>query len=589
MDEKIEKAIKPLTNMYEDIENELLNIIASHFSVKEEFLNSDYWRIKKLEEMGLFNDEVVKYIARATKTTSDKVYQALNDIGIQVVNYEKYRRLFEDEQLKINPDILKNNYTISNMINFAYNELNNQFIQMSSKIDLSTRNAYLCIVESTYLKTSMGTHSYQEAIREAINDLSNKGLTTLTYQTTDENGNIVGIRNYDIEGTVRRETLTAVRQLSNNINMEVANELQCEYIKISEHLACRPNHFPWQGTIIKREDLIEVTHYGEVDGLGGINCKHYFEPYYGDKKGNELKKYTQEETAKAYKLSQHQRYLERGTRKWKRKAEMFKSSEDLELYSKAKYKTKEWQLRTKEFTEQNNLKRDFTREYVNGYKETKVNLKPSKYIVDTLNSAGIIADDSLSKMDSKLLKRNVNQINKLSEKYNIIDFYKNQNATYYVKNTNEYIGAISYNKEMDFLNINSSFKYFYNKDVLIKCTDEMVNEKWFMPCAKENYDIYAMTHEFGHTLEMKLFKDNFPNGNSIGYTNFANEVKNDIIAIAKRNNPNIDLEEVISLYGRKDNNPKEFFAECFANMELGETNELGNAMREYLKDKGVIK
>ena len=117
----------------------------------------------------------------------------------------------------------------------------------------------------------------------------------------------------------------------------------------------------------------------------------------------------------------------------------------------------------------------------------------------------------------------------------------------------------------------------------------MVNEKWFMPCAKENYDIYAMTHEFGHTLEMKLFKDNFPNGNSIGYTNFANEVKNDIIAIAKRNNPNIDLEEVISLYGRKDNNPKEFFAECFANMELGETNELGNAMREYLKDKGVIK
>ena len=36
--------------MYEKIENDLLELIASHFSIYEEFLNSDHWRIKKLEE-----------------------------------------------------------------------------------------------------------------------------------------------------------------------------------------------------------------------------------------------------------------------------------------------------------------------------------------------------------------------------------------------------------------------------------------------------------------------------------------------------------------------------------------------------------
>ena len=364
MDEKIEKAIKTLLEMYEKIENDLLIQIASHFSINEEFLNSDYWRIKKLEEMGLFNQEVIDYISRYSGKSDKEIKKALNKISIDTINMDKLNRLFEDEILKINPNILINNYTINNIINTAYNELSNRFIEMSSKIEKSAREAYLNIVEEAYLKTSMGTHSYQETIREAINELSNKGINTLTYKTIDENGNIVGIRNYDIEGAVRREVLTASRQLSNNISMEVANELESEYVYLSEHLQCRPQHFDWQGTIIKRDELVKVTDYGSITGLGGINCRHYFEAYFGDARGSDLKNFNKEECDEAYKLSQHQRYLERGIRKWKRKAEMFKASDDKEYYSKCKEKVREWQMRNKQFTDDNNLKRDYTREYV---------------------------------------------------------------------------------------------------------------------------------------------------------------------------------------------------------------------------------
>ena len=95
MDKKVEKATESLILMYEDIENELLNKIASHFSVNEEFLNSDYWRIKKLEEMGLFNEEVVEYLAKETKSTKSEILKALNDIGIKVTNYQKYKKLIQ--------------------------------------------------------------------------------------------------------------------------------------------------------------------------------------------------------------------------------------------------------------------------------------------------------------------------------------------------------------------------------------------------------------------------------------------------------------------------------------------------------------
>lgn len=408
MDEKIEKAIEPLLEMYERIENDLLIKIASHFSINEEFLNSDYWRIKKLEEMGLFNKEIIEYIARHSDKTDKEIKKALSKIGIDTINLDKLNRLFEDEVLKINPNTLVNNYTIRNIINTAYNELSNRFIQMSSMIEKNARNAYLDVVEEAYLKTSMGTHSYQEAIRESINDLSNKGITTLTYKATDENGNVMGIKNYDIEGAVRREILTASRQLSNNISMEVANELECEYIYLSEHLQCRPNHFDWQGTVIKRKNLIKVTDYGSITGLGGINCRHYFEPYFGDARNDELKHFNKEECVNAYKLSQHQRYLERGIRKWKRKAEMYKASDDLEYYSKCKGKVKEWQIRNKQFTEDNNLKRDYTREHVyqkypNWY--AKLN-KEEKYAIENyISSDSYVINDSLRNdypMDDRL-------------------------------------------------------------------------------------------------------------------------------------------------------------------------------------------
>ena len=343
--------------------------------LNDEFLNSDHWRIKKLDEMGLFNQDIINYLSRYTGKSKEEIIKALKQIGIDTIDLENLNRLFEDEVLKINPNNLLNNYTIQNIINSAYNEVSNTFIQMSSKIEEGARNAYLKVVEEAYLKTAMGTHSYQEAIRTAINDLGNRGITTLTYKTTDNDGNVVGLRNYDIEGAARREILTAARQLSGNINMQLIEELQPEYIYLSEHLECRPTHFDWQGTIIKREDLVEVTDYGDVGGLYGINCRHYAEPYFGTERGNELKQFTKKECTDAYNKSQKQRYLERGVRMWQRKMEMFKVNGDVDSYQKSKEKVKEWQTKSMDYAETNKLKRDHIREYVKTTSNKEMNLK----------------------------------------------------------------------------------------------------------------------------------------------------------------------------------------------------------------------
>ncbi len=364
-EEYIKDAIEKIVEIYSDIENDLLIEIASHFSLNEEFINSDFWRLKKLDEMSLLNNKTMNILSDLTNRSPKELKKAINNLGYKMLNYDYLKDEYENNHLQINPDILIKNRTIQNIIKTAYDETNDSLIRISNKISESVRASYLEVLEGSYLKISMGTHSYQEAIRSSINDLSNEGIITLTLNTTDERGRVTGIRNYDVEGTVRRDLLTSVRKLNNDISNDVANELNCEYLYLSEHLRCRPTHFDWQGTIIKKEDLEKVTGYGTGGGLGGPNCSHYFEPYFGDARGSDLKSISKANAEKEYYLSQHQRYLERGVRKWLRKANMYKAADDDEYFKKCNKKVKEWRLRTKEFTEKYNLKRDFTREYVN--------------------------------------------------------------------------------------------------------------------------------------------------------------------------------------------------------------------------------
>ena len=366
IDKKIEKAIEPIVKMYSELETELLIKIAEHFKINDEFINSDYWRIAKLNEMGAFNSEVIDFIAKYTKHSRNEIKKALQKVYIDTLDLDTLRSAYKNNQIKINPKEILNSPLMMTMVNNAYNDMSNRFIQMSNRIENATRQAYLDIIEKEYLATSTGIKSYGESIRESLNELANKGIDTLDY--VYEKDGVQNIRHYDIEGAVRREILTGARQLSGNINIELIKETECEYVKFSEHLDCRPTHFDWQGTIVKASEWETIADYGDVAGIYGINCRHYVEPYFGDHKGNEEKKLTQEECDEAYRISQKQRYLERGVRAWKREKEISKARGDTERFKQSSLKVKEWSNRLDTFTKNNDRRRDFTRETI-GYKE----------------------------------------------------------------------------------------------------------------------------------------------------------------------------------------------------------------------------
>lgn len=355
MDREIEKAIAKLVSMYGELETKLLVEIATHFKYNDKLLNADYWRLEKLEELGSLNKKTIKLISEVSGKTPNEVKKAFKKIGYMSYDEKKLENAYKKKLISVDPKDVNTKY-IDRAVLDSYDEMMNTFTTISNQVQEGVRKTYLDIIDKAYIEITEGG-SYQEAIRSAIDNLSNKGITTISYVTPN------GIRNYGIEGLVRRETLTATRQLNARVQMESIQELGVKKILLSEHLDCRPSHFDWQGTIINVEDIVQVTDYGSITGLCGINCRHYFTPYFGDKDGDDLKKYSKEECEDAYKISQKQRYLERGIRKWKNAKEMYKASEDKDGYKYANKKLNEWVKRIDTYTKENNLRRDYDREY----------------------------------------------------------------------------------------------------------------------------------------------------------------------------------------------------------------------------------
>lgn len=382
IEDKIQEAIKPIITLYSQIELDIIEKIAEHFNLNEEFINSDYWYFEKLKELGGLNNETIKLLEKYTGRTRQELLNAMKNIGINSIPVDQLNIATKKGAL-LNPESIINSVNIQNIIKYSYDEIEKQFLQLNKSITEQVRKIYTDIITQTYIKTSSGMYSYQEAILESLDDLGNKGISILEYQTNN------GIRKYDVTAVVRRDLLVATRGLAGKVNEEVIKESGHHIVRVSHHFGARTgdggenytNHAWWQEKQFfcwnydnlateedkKLPDFMEHCNYGDVQGIVGINCKHFFTVWYGSLEKDKLD-FTYEENEEQYNKTQQQRYLENGVRKWKRKQVIASKAQDEEGYKKSSTKAREWQDRLKEFTNENNLKRDYTREHIKDYK-----------------------------------------------------------------------------------------------------------------------------------------------------------------------------------------------------------------------------
>lgn len=198
--------------------------------------------------------------------------------------------------------------------------------------------------------------------------------------------------------------------------------------------------------------------------------------------------------------------------------------------------------------------------------------------------------DNLNLMPEDTFVAQVNQLYKLNEKFGVIDEGHRGKLSLEKLKTGDLAEVYHeyFNHKNDLLKFSLSdfSKELKDIETLQKW---MCDTFWNMPCKDENLGIYTVTHEFGHLLESKIVSTSDvalqrkSNGEELRkiFNGESVKIKNAIIKIAKEMKADFFIEDELSEYGRT--NPREFFAEVFANSQLGDPDVLGDAMNVWLE------
>ena len=206
--------------------------------------------------------------------------------------------------------------------------------QLNKKIVNNALNEYT--KDYLYIKQPI-LRADDTRLNTVFKKLANKGITI--YESFGGGKS----KNYSIENVLRRDVMYKVNQANSKVNMENFQKSSAKFIQVSSHPTARTwnkymkfpyeDHSSWQGkvyysrdgeAIAGYEEFESTCGYGELLGIGGINCYHQFEMNYtGD---NIATEYGEKEVERNYQLSQQQRAYERAIRQLKQAKSVYEEA-----------------------------------------------------------------------------------------------------------------------------------------------------------------------------------------------------------------------------------------------------------------------
>lgn len=417
----VDEFIQPIINLYQKIEYELLLEVAKRFDGYDEVTGTLEWQLKKLQELGALNKQALNVFAKYSEKSEKEIKWMLEEAGLMNLDIEVMQEAFEQGVLTIAPTEIMQSQAIRSTIEQSYKSINQTFRMIKTKALESTRQAYISTLNQAYLDTASGMYDGQTAIRQAVQTLASNGIQGATYKRGNK------YVRYTIEGTVRRDVITAVHQLSNNVTIQACDEMNVDYVEVSQHIGARvhptdpiANHFGWQGKVYKINgsepgypNLELSTGYpDDILGLGGVNCRHRMFPFWKGISTRNPIKYDEEENKRIYEARQHQRKLERDMRLLKKKKACADAIGDTKTSDMLENKIQAKSNEINNWCKANNLKRDYLRELVSEQIVKKSNLTNSLNNVNINIETKIINGQSTSPMNEAVYNKMKNGLEK---------------------------------------------------------------------------------------------------------------------------------------------------------------------------------
>ncbi len=432
-----DKLLKPLIQIYDEIELDIIKNILNKLVKYDNVQGSLNWYLEKLTELKALEKENLKVILKDKNAIQKELEMIIENVGFKVDNLDKLKSYYDKGLIEVNPMNLYNSSSIKSLMSEALTDCTTIMDLINTKAIEGSNMAYRTIINKAYVETASGIYTYSESIRNALKEFAVQGIKTVNY----ENGLSISI-----ESAIRRDVVTRVNKLVGDKEIQAAKELKTNLMYVDQHLGARVRtkymkndyeaHAEWQGKKYMIEgsskeypNLYEKTGYGEMLGLKGINCYHHMQPTWEwEKIPNRIDEI---ENKEKYELFQKQRSYERKMRTLKRERLITKETDDKENLTKINKKIKSTSEDFNKWLEDNNLTRDYNREYVS--QETHLNQQ-------ALSANDITFENHLKpKLLEKIDYNDLKMVNSCMEKYEkVIISDKIENAIVITSNGNVY-------------------------------------------------------------------------------------------------------------------------------------------------------
>lgn len=394
----------------------------------------DEVRVAFMDASGKINQDVYEFTKHVIDVEHGK--GELLDVEIsdlpEATNYEKVGIPQSAADLNLTPKEIR-------MLESAYNRTNGEIYNITQTTATATQQNFIAACDTAYWKVSHGV-SLSTAITEAIEEVAEKGITTVYY----------GNREDKIEVAIARAVRTGINQANGDIKLTRCAEMGVGHVIVNSHIGARvtkyedyTNHSLWQGKVYKLdwsnpalskyqpmeqeikenkksfafldklkqffsgkksekeyEDFITVCGYGKMLGICGINCRHSFDFFYPGVNINTNKPIDPEKNRQRYELEQKQRARERGIRELRRKKYAFDNAEPSNRQTKEAIEEKRKELREK-LAQKRAEYRDFCKEN---------QLSTENYRLQIAKAYGVENSETPKRLMNEFMKRSKEDI-----------------------------------------------------------------------------------------------------------------------------------------------------------------------------------
>ena len=349
-----------VVRMYERLNIEITADIIERVMQMNEVTSTTKEQLRILKQINgteIFNKTIEKTssLTLETKEELKKMYEDVIKEDIQ-----GYKELYKYRNKPF--QISKAQYLI---LNKSLKQTNKTLKNLTNSIAFSSKQAYIETVDNAFNKVMSGDFSYDTAINSAVQDLAKKGITL-----KDKAG-----RNVQLEVAVRRNVMSGIREMSNQLNSDIDEYLGCDGYEVTAHMGARPGHAEAQGQQYaktkKGANKYNLKPWSTVKDLWKeYNCRH---TYFGIILGVSEQIYTKKELkgfkdktvtlngkeVPYYEATQKQRQLENEIRKYKKTVQTLKKSGQDTAVQRSKLR----QLQKQEtaFCNKTGLQKDYAR------------------------------------------------------------------------------------------------------------------------------------------------------------------------------------------------------------------------------------